>query len=227
MKVMAEYWPRGRGNKMVVGAQTKVKYGVHSKGDVFAVEVDDIYAQPSIWLCPETNEPFKFERGEIKCPEWEGRSRGEIVVDEVGGIDVSVDSGWVDRETRLRRAVEERERLLASMGIVAEESHMRMEAGVTAAEYFQAQEDGETIDITKPAEPEAKLEDLTVVDGVGRSTMKTLYENGITTIDTFSKVGNPFLQKMGIHPRIIGKIRAFFDKPDWREQLGIVEEDNE
>lgn len=205
MKVMAKYWPRGMGNKKVIGGATKAQYGIHGKGQVFAVEVDDIAVQPSIWLCPETDSPFIFEGENVRCPEWEGKPSSEIVVQETGGIKVS-GSGASVREARLRRGVEERNRLLEMTGNVEIESKERGESGITAEQDIKA----------KLAE---NSEDLTVVDGVGRTTQATLNDNGIYTMETFSKVGNKFLQNMKIHPRIIGKIRNWFDTEwdDWQK----------
>lgn len=205
MKVMAKYWPRGRGNKKVIGGATKTQYGLHGQGQVFAVEVDDIAAQPSIWLCPESDTPFIFKGDSIKCPEWEGKPSSEIIIPETDGIKISGVAGQDARQSRLRRGVEERERLLVLTGNVEVESKERMEAGITAEEDIKA----------KLAE---NSEDLTVVAGVGRKTQATLNENGIYTVDTFSGVGNKYLQKMEINPRIIGRIRDWFDSEweDWK-----------
>lgn len=79
--VLARYNPpRRAGVSRVTGTVSGIAYGNVRFGEIIPIHVADIVSRMGLWLCPETNEPFRVDGEILICPEYEGRTLEEIII---------------------------------------------------------------------------------------------------------------------------------------------------
>lgn len=217
--IEVKYLPQIGGMHMVWGnTAPKRNYGRHGSGDVFRVSVRDVVAQPHLFVCPSCGNRLKVAGGRVWCDCKAQQDQPKVIAEH--GVFVKPGDPFsrgqlVKTEIFAPRATPPPPGVqgggFTGLTQLIKSGPFDADGGLQAP---MAQ------DITRNPNPDSlgaaiiPDDDLTVVDGIGKTTQEKLYGFGIRTLARLSTLNEAQLKAFGVPAANVAKVMAWMGGRD-------------